>query len=144
MPDFSMAGAEEWAAGLAVTGYAIDDQTAIKVSGGTVAVISEGPGGCLPPNTRGAGGAGNVRPVDRRDHARDGEQRRGCGSTTTRRAVVIPSRRGSARIEFPNELEVLITREFDAPIALVFDVLTKPEHVRIWGGGGRDLAAARN
>ncbi len=44
-----------------------------------------------------------------------------------------PSRRGSARIEFPNELEVLITREFDAPIALVFDVLTKPEHVSIWG-----------
>ena len=36
-------------------------------------------------------------------------------------------------IEFPNELEVLITRRFDAPIALVFEVLTKPEHVRRWG-----------
>jgi uncharacterized protein YndB with AHSA1/START domain len=24
------------------------------------------------------------------------------------------------------------TREFDAPIGLVFDVLTKPEHVRNW------------
>jgi uncharacterized protein YndB with AHSA1/START domain len=33
-------------------------------------------------------------------------------------------------VEFPNELEILITREFDAPIGLVFDVLTKPEHVR--------------
>ncbi|MGB6453318.1 MAG: SRPBCC domain-containing protein [Streptosporangiaceae bacterium] len=44
-----------------------------------------------------------------------------------------PSRHGSARIEFPNELEVLITREFDAPIALVFDVLTKPEYVSKWG-----------
>ena len=44
-----------------------------------------------------------------------------------------PNRHGSARIEFPNELEVLITREFDAPIALVFDVLTKPEHVSKWG-----------
>ena len=41
--------------------------------------------------------------------------------------------RRSARIEFPNELEILITREFDAPIALVFDVLTKPEHVSKWG-----------
>ncbi|MBV9278863.1 MAG: SRPBCC domain-containing protein [Chloroflexi bacterium] len=41
-----------------------------------------------------------------------------------------PNRRGSAIIEFPNELEILLTREFDAPIALVFDVLTKPEHVR--------------
>jgi len=42
MPDFSMAGAEEWAAGLRVPGYAIDDQTAIKVTGGTVEVVSEG------------------------------------------------------------------------------------------------------
>jgi uncharacterized protein YndB with AHSA1/START domain len=45
---------------------------------------------------------------------------------------VTPSRHGSALIEFPNELEILTTREFDAPIALVFDVLTKPEHVRKW------------
>ncbi len=40
--DFSMAGAAEWAAGLPVPGYAIDDQTAIKVTGGTVEVVSEG------------------------------------------------------------------------------------------------------
>ena len=33
-------------------------------------------------------------------------------------------------IEFPSELDVLITRDFDAPIELVFDVFTKPEHVR--------------
>jgi uncharacterized protein YndB with AHSA1/START domain len=33
-------------------------------------------------------------------------------------------------VEFPNDLEILITREFDAPMQLVFDVLTKPEHVR--------------
>ncbi len=50
-----------------------------------------------------------------------------------REAAVRPSRHGSAHIEFPNELDVLITREFDAPIALVFDVLTKPEHVSKWG-----------
>jgi uncharacterized protein YndB with AHSA1/START domain len=49
------------------------------------------------------------------------------------RAAVTANRHGSARIEFPNELEILITREFDAPIALVFDVLTKPEHVSRWG-----------
>ena len=41
-----------------------------------------------------------------------------------------PDRRGSAVIEFPSDLEILITRDFDAPIALVFDVFTKPEHVR--------------
>ena len=38
--------------------------------------------------------------------------------------------RGAAAIAFPNDLEILITREFRAPIGLVFDVFTKPEHVR--------------
>ena len=40
------------------------------------------------------------------------------------------NRRGKAVIEFPNDLEIVITREFDAPLELVFDVMTKPEHVR--------------
>ena len=40
------------------------------------------------------------------------------------------NRHGSAVIEFPNDLEIVLTREFDAPIELVFDVFTKPEHVR--------------
>ena len=43
-----------------------------------------------------------------------------------------PNRHGSSVIEFPNELEIVTTREFDAPLELVFDVLTKPEHVRNW------------
>jgi uncharacterized protein YndB with AHSA1/START domain len=43
---------------------------------------------------------------------------------------VTTDRTGSAVVEFPSELEVLVTREFDAPIQLVFDVFTKPEHVR--------------
>ena len=43
-----------------------------------------------------------------------------------------PDRRGSAVVEFPSELEIVTTREFDAPLELVFDVLTKPEHVRNW------------
>jgi len=42
MPDFSMAYAEKWAADITVPGYAIDDQTAIKVIDGEVEVISEG------------------------------------------------------------------------------------------------------
>jgi dipeptidase E len=42
MPDHSMAAAERWAAGLPVPGYAIDDETAIQVVGGTVEVVSEG------------------------------------------------------------------------------------------------------
>ena len=44
-----------------------------------------------------------------------------------------PRRHGSAVIDFPNELEIVLRRDYDAPIALVFDVLTKPEHVRHWG-----------
>src|ERR1044071_9353689 len=48
----------------------------------------------------------------------------------TRRVAVAPNRHGSPVVEFPNDLEIVITREFDAPIALVFDVFTKPEHVR--------------
>ena len=43
-----------------------------------------------------------------------------------------PARHGSEVIAFPNDLDIIITREFDAPIALVFDVLTKPEHVTKW------------
>jgi uncharacterized protein YndB with AHSA1/START domain len=43
---------------------------------------------------------------------------------------VASDRHGSATIEFPSDLEIVITREFDAPIQLVFDVNTKPEHVR--------------
>jgi uncharacterized protein YndB with AHSA1/START domain len=39
---------------------------------------------------------------------------------------------GRAVVEMPNDLDVVITREFEAPIGLVFDVLTKPAHVRKW------------
>jgi dipeptidase E len=41
-PDASLANAEKWAARLPVPVYAIDDETAIKVTGGTVEVVSEG------------------------------------------------------------------------------------------------------
>lgn len=42
LPENTMADAEKWAADLLVPGYAIDDQTAIKVADGTVEVVSEG------------------------------------------------------------------------------------------------------
>jgi uncharacterized protein YndB with AHSA1/START domain len=47
-------------------------------------------------------------------------------------SAVTPNRHGSAVVEFPSDLEIVTTREFDAPLELVFDVLTKPEHVRNW------------
>jgi uncharacterized protein YndB with AHSA1/START domain len=45
---------------------------------------------------------------------------------------VTPDRHGSSVVEYPSELEILTTREFDAPLQLVFDVLTQPEHMRNW------------
>ena len=42
LPENTMADAERWAAGIAGSAYAIDDETAIKVTDGAVEVISEG------------------------------------------------------------------------------------------------------
>ena len=42
LPDNTMAGAEKWAAEIAGPAYAIDDDTAIKVTDGTVEVVSKG------------------------------------------------------------------------------------------------------
>ncbi len=42
MPDNTLAAAETWAADIAGPAYAIDDQTAIRVTGGTVEVVTEG------------------------------------------------------------------------------------------------------
>ena len=42
LPENTMAAAEQWAAGLSNTAYAIDDDTAIKVVDGAVDVVSEG------------------------------------------------------------------------------------------------------
>ena len=42
------------------------------------------------------------------------------------------NRHGSAVLEFPTDLEIVTTRKFDAPIQLVYDALTQPEHVRNW------------
>jgi dipeptidase E len=42
LPENTMADAERWAGGLGVPAYAIDDQTAIKVTDGAVEIVSEG------------------------------------------------------------------------------------------------------
>ncbi len=49
MPGNTMADAERWAADIAGPAYAIDDQTAIKVTDGNVEVISEGHWKALAP-----------------------------------------------------------------------------------------------
>jgi len=45
---------------------------------------------------------------------------------------VIANRHDTSVLEFPSELEIVTTRKFDAPLELVWDVLTKVEHVRNW------------
>ncbi|MEO6398484.1 MAG: peptidase E, partial [Tepidiformaceae bacterium] len=42
LPENTMADAERWATGIQGPAYAIDDDTAIKVTDGAVEVISEG------------------------------------------------------------------------------------------------------
>jgi dipeptidase E len=49
MPGNSMAEAEQWAAAIGGPAYAIDDETAIKVTDGTVEIVSEGEWKLLTP-----------------------------------------------------------------------------------------------
>ena len=37
-------------------------------------------------------------------------------------------------ITTPSDREAVVTREFDAPVALVFDAVTKPELIQRWYG----------
>jgi len=43
-------------------------------------------------------------------------------------------RTGTAVVTLPSDREIEITRVFEAPAELVFDVWTTPEHVRNWWG----------
>jgi dipeptidase E len=51
LPDNSMANAERWAAGIPHPAYAIDDQTAIKVTDDAIEVVSEGNWELLTPDS---------------------------------------------------------------------------------------------
>ena len=50
----------------------------------------------------------------------------------TQSNIDVPRR--EATISLPSDRETLISRVFDAPAALVWDAITKPEHVRRWYG----------
>jgi uncharacterized protein YndB with AHSA1/START domain len=41
---------------------------------------------------------------------------------------------GTFKVTTPSDREIIITRLFDAPPRLVFEAMTKPEHVRKWWG----------
>ena len=41
---------------------------------------------------------------------------------------------GTFKVTTPSDREIRITRVFDAPRALVFEAMTRPEHIRQWWG----------
>ncbi len=49
----------------------------------------------------------------------------------------IGNRYGSAVLTLPSDTETLITREFDAPVELVFAAWTNPDLVKRWWAGSR-------
>src|ERR1700752_5334650 len=49
-------------------------------------------------------------------------------------AVSIVANSDTFQATTPSEREITLTRLFDAPRHLVFDAMTKPEHVRRWWG----------
>ena len=88
-----MADAEKWAAGMSVPAYAIDDQTAVKVSDDAVEVVSEALETVHPLGPRalrhemGAFGCSSIRRVCNADIC--------CGAKTLRCARVLePGRSG--------------------------------------------------
>lgn len=48
---------------------------------------------------------------------------------STNGGAVPTHQRGRAVVQFPSDLEIVVQRDFAAPLELVFEVLTKPEHV---------------
>src|SRR3712207_1697135 len=48
--------------------------------------------------------------------------------------MITGNRYGSATVTLPSDREILITRRFDAPAALLFNAWTTPELVRRWWG----------
>jgi uncharacterized protein YndB with AHSA1/START domain len=49
------------------------------------------------------------------------------------------TREGSAVVTLPTETQIVITRAFDAPAALLFKAYTTPELVRQWWGYSEDV-----
>ena len=49
-------------------------------------------------------------------------------------AAGIVANSGTLEVSTPSDREIRLTRLFDAPRRLVFDAMTKPEHVRQWWG----------
>ena len=47
---------------------------------------------------------------------------------------MVQDKTSALSLTLPSDLEILMTREFDAPRELVFEALIRPEHVKCWYG----------
>jgi len=54
--------------------------------------------------------------------------------------IMTATKNSSLQITLPSDREILMTRIFDAPRELVFEAMTKPEHVKRWWGPCRMTA----
>ena len=63
-----------------------------------------------------------------------GPQRPNDTNPTKKRDQTMTTRHGSAIVTLPSDREILITRTFEAPAALVWDAITQPRHLLRWWG----------
>jgi uncharacterized protein YndB with AHSA1/START domain len=55
---------------------------------------------------------------------------------------MVTTTRGSAVLTLPSDTQILITREFNAPAALVYRVFTEPTLIKRWWAGRRGTVAS--
>jgi uncharacterized protein YndB with AHSA1/START domain len=53
---------------------------------------------------------------------------------STKRSLLETTMPNTLTVTTPSDLEIVLSREFDAPRALVFEAVSKPEHLRHWWG----------
>src|ERR1700730_12532742 len=76
----------------------------------------------------------NCRPKKRRKRRWRPRRRQNTRFEQGRRSTVDAKVDKTLKITAPSDLEIEMTRVFDAPRHLVFDAMTQPEHVRRWFG----------
>src|SRR5712691_1396379 len=57
-----------------------------------------------------------------------------CKPRRRHMAVSSAGNSGTFQVTTPSDREIRLTRLFDAPRQLVFEAMTKPEHIRRWWG----------
>src|SRR5690348_15172135 len=56
------------------------------------------------------------------------------GNCNGRRNTTMVAQANATEVSTPNDTDIVMTRVFDAPAALVWEASTKPEHIERWWG----------